>query len=223
MPVWQELYQELKAQDFLIVAVAFDSREGAARPWIEEATAEYVVLVDQFHYVAELYNMVNVNQAVWIDEAGTIVRPTESAGAYEGFRQMDRETFDMPAGVAKITSDAKTTYHDALRDWVAKGAESEYAFDAQAARAHLSLPTFNVAQAHASFFLGQYLIGIGQVQEGDRYVKAASRLHPESWAMWRQGAELTNNGLAAGADFWERVDALGDNRYYAAVDMKGMP
>ena len=28
--------------------------------------------------------MVNVPQAVWIDETGHIVRPTESAGAYRG-------------------------------------------------------------------------------------------------------------------------------------------
>ncbi|MDP6346732.1 MAG: redoxin domain-containing (seleno)protein, partial [Alphaproteobacteria bacterium] len=30
-------------------------------------------------------------------------------------------------------------------------------------------------------------------------------------------------GLAAGPDFWARVDALGERRYYAPVDMAGMP
>ena len=35
--------------------------------------------------------------------------------------------------------------------------------------------------------------------------------------------ELTELGLAALPDFWERVDALGDRRYYAPVDMPGMP
>ena len=221
--MWQELHQELKGQNFTVLAVAFDSREGAARPWIETADPEYAVLVDQFHHVAELYNMVNVNQAVWIDEGGMIVRPTESAGAYEGFRQANRKTSEMPEQVAKKTAAAKTTYHEALRDWVATGAASDYAFDAETARAHLDLPTPNVAEAHASFFLGQYLIGIGQTEEGDRFVEAASRLHPESWAIWRQGAGLDERGLAAQADFWERVDALGDKKYYAAVDMKGMP
>ena len=221
--MWQELHQELKAQNFSVLAVAFDSREGAARPWVEEAKPEYAVLVDQFHHVAELYNMVNVNQAVWIDERGIMVRPTETGGAYEGFRHRDRKTSEIPEEVAKITAAAKTTYHDALRDWVAKGSDSEYAYDAEAARARLSLPTSNVAEAHASFFLGQYLIGIGQTEEGERHVKAASRLHPDSWAIWRQGAGLDERGLAAQADFWERVDALGDKKYYAEVDMKGMP
>jgi hypothetical protein len=41
--------------------------------------------------------------------------------------------------------------------------------------------------------------------------------------MWRQRAGVTELGLASQSDFWERVDALGDRKYYAAVDMKGMP
>ena len=109
----------------MIVSVAFDSREGDPNQWVEAAKPGYVTLIDRNHYVAELYNMVNVNQAVWIDEAGIIVRPTESAGAYEGFRKMNRETFKVPEDVATITADAKTTYYNALRDWVNNGAASE--------------------------------------------------------------------------------------------------
>jgi hypothetical protein len=41
--------------------------------------------------------------------------------------------------------------------------------------------------------------------------------------MWRQRAGVTELGLAAQPDFWARVDALGERRYYDAVDMKGMP
>jgi len=29
--------------------------------------------------------------------------------------------------------------------------------------------------------------------------------------------------MAAGPEFWARVNALGDDRYYPAVDMAGMP
>lgn len=221
--MWQELYAELKDEGFAVVAVAFDSRPGAARKWIEEAQPGYVTLIDRYHHVAELYNMVNVNQAVWIDEEGRIVRPTESAGAYEGFRRMNRKTFQMPEDVARTTADAKATYHDALRDWVRNGPSSEHAFDPAQARAHLVLPTPDVATAHATFKLAQYLIGAGRAEEGERLQREASRLHPSSWNFWRQGAGLTESGLAAQADFWERVDALGDGRYYAPVDMKGMP
>lgn len=221
--MWQELYEQLKQQNFTIIAVAFDSRSGAARPWIDAASPTYTVLLDPNHYVAELYNMVNVNQAVWIDEDGVIVRPTESAGAYEAFRHMDRSTGKMPDEVAKVAADAGETYRNAVRDWAEKGARSEYVFTPEAARSRLSLRTAEIAQAHATFVLGQYLIAKGCDAEGAQLVARASELHPESWAIWRQGAELDDRGLAARADFWARVDELGDKKYYAAVDMRGMP
>jgi hypothetical protein len=41
--------------------------------------------------------------------------------------------------------------------------------------------------------------------------------------MWRQRAEVNELGLASSPAFWERVDALGERRYYAPVDMEGMP
>ena len=53
----------------------------AARPWIEAAKPDYPCLIDRDHHVADLYNMVNVPQAVWIDEEGRIVRPPENAGS----------------------------------------------------------------------------------------------------------------------------------------------
>jgi hypothetical protein len=67
------------------------------------------------------------------------------------------------------------------------------------------------------------LIRRGEVDEGNRRIREASRLHPDSWCIWRQGAGVTEQGLAALPDFWERVDALGEHRYYARVDMSGMP
>jgi hypothetical protein len=221
--VWQELYEELQALGFVVIAVALDSREGDALTWIEAAKPGYVCLIDRDHRLAELYNMVNVPQAVWIDEHGRIVRPTESAGAYEGFRQMDRVTRQMPEDVARITADAKATYVGAIRDWVRSGPASEHAFGPGQARAHVPLPTEDVARAHAAFRLGQYLIRGGRAEEGDRWLAEASRLHPESWCIWRQRARVTELGFASPPDFWERVDALGERRYYAPVDMKGMP
>ena len=80
MSVWQDLYSGLQEQNFIIIAVAMDSRADAARPWIEAAAPTYPALIDRDHRVAELYNMVNVPQAVWINEAGRIVRPAENAG-----------------------------------------------------------------------------------------------------------------------------------------------
>jgi hypothetical protein len=221
--VWQALYEELKDHGFVVIAVALDSREGDPLPWIEAASPTYPCLIDRDHRLADLYHMVNVPQAVWIDERGTIVRPTEAAGVYEGFRRMDRTTREMPADVAKRTADARATYLDAIRDWVRRGQSSEHAFDAERARAHAPQPTEDEARAHVAFRLGQYLIRHGHADEGDRWMAEASRLHPDSWAIWRQRARVNDLGLAALPDFWERVDALGERRYYAPVDMKGMP
>jgi hypothetical protein len=221
--VWQGLYEELKDRRFVVIAVALDSREGDPLPWIEAASPTYPCLIDREHRVADLYHMVNVPQAVWIDEAGTIVRPAEAAGAYEAFRKMDRTTREVPADAARIAADAKATYVSAIRDWVLHGAESAHAYDASRARARMPVPTEDEARAHVAFRLGQHLLRHDQAAEGDRWLAEASRLHPDSWAMWRQRAGVTELGLAAQPDFWARVDALGERRYYPPVDMKGMP
>src|SRR5215471_21651776 len=101
---------------FMVIAVAMDSREGDALPWIEAAKPTYPTLIDRDHRLAELYGVVNVPQAIWIDERGRIVRPAEAAGAYEGFRQMNRATREMPEDAARTTAQARNTYLDAIRD-----------------------------------------------------------------------------------------------------------
>jgi hypothetical protein len=221
--VWQKLYEDLQNENFMIIAVAMDSREDAARPWIEAAEPGYVALIDRDHHVADLYNMVNVPQAVWIDENGIIVRPTENAGAYEGFRARDLETGEIPAEILTKTANAKTTYVDAVRDWVLKGNDSEHVFDAESVKARVPLPDGDTALAHANFRLGQYLLRNGLAAEADTCFQTAVRLHPKSWNIWRQTAAVNEIGLAAGPDFWARVNALGEKKYYPAVDMAGMP
>ncbi len=200
-----------------------DRASDAARPWIEAAKPSYPCVIDHDHRVAELYNMVNVPQAVWIDETGHIVRPTESAGAYEGFRSMDRTTRKVPDEVAAMTSRAKRTYVDAVRDWVIQGRSSVHVFGPEQATAHLTLPDESVARAHAHFRLGQHLLRRGQESAAQAEFEEARRLHPDSWNIWRQTAAVDARGLAAGPEFWSRVEALGSRRYYAPVDMAGMP
>jgi hypothetical protein len=221
--VWQALTEELSGEAFVVLAVALDSRPDAARPWIEAASPTYPCLIDRDHRVADLYQLVNVPQAVWIDEAGRIVRPPEPAGAYEGFRAMDRATRRIPPDAMEKTAAAKRTYVASVRDWVRNGARSAFAFDAAAARARLPVTSEAIVRAHTAFRLGQHLIRNGREAEGERLLAEASRLHPDSWAIWRQGAAPNEQGLAAGADFWQRVDALGERRYYPPVDMAGMP
>ncbi len=225
--MWQALYEEVANDDFIIIAVAEESRGAeTAREWIELAQPSYLCLIDREHHVADLYNMVNVPQAVWIDEAGRIVRPAETAGSHDGWRSMDRADMSMADDVVALMGKAQTTYLDAVRDWAVNGAASRHVFDAAAARAHLELPTENVALANAHFRLGFYLREHGNAEEGDRFLKTASDLRPESWNIYRQAMnlrELGPMGLAADEDFFARVDALGAGRYYPPPDIDGFP
>jgi len=223
LPVWQQLYTELKDRNFTILAVAMDSRDGAETPWIEAAKPDYPCLIDREHRLADLYNMVNVPQAVWIDEHGRIVRPVETAGSYDGFRAMDRSTGKMPEDVAAVTAGAKKTYFAGVRDWVLNGNASPHVFGTAQAKAHLALPDEKIAEAHARFRLGQVLLRRGRGADAEVQFAKARELHPESWNMWRQTYTVDQRGLAAGPEFWARVQALGSKRYYAPVDMKGMP
>ena len=221
MPVWQSLYAELKDRNFTVLAVAMDGKE-AARPWIEAAKPAYPCLIDSDHHLADLYNVTNVPQAAWIDEDGRIVRSPENAGSSDAFRQMDRVTKQMPPAQLAERERTKSVYVGAVRDWVLKGSASEFAYDQAAARARMHLPDAAVAFGHVHFRLAQYLLGKGLSEEAAVHFAEASRLHPESWSIWRQAAKKDATGLAAGPDFWARVDALGDRPYHRPIDMRGI-
>lgn len=214
--MWQSLTEELKGTDFVIVAVAQDTAQ-AARPWVEAAKATYPVLIDHDHHVSDLYNLVNVPQAVWIDETGRIVRAPEAAGSNDAFRSMDRTKFTLPEDVAAERVRVKNAYLDAVRDWARHGAASRFVMDATKARARTDLPTPQVVQAHTLFRLGQALLARGKGDEAQRVFERATTLHPESWSLYRRTAPKDTRGLATGEHFWARVDALGDRPYYKPV------
>ena len=111
--MWQKLYAELQSQNFMIITVAMDSRglKAAGGP-IRRSKATYTSLIDEDHLVADLYNMVNVPQAVWIDEEGRIVRPTEVPGAALTFNWSKMRR-------------ARAIYLNAVRDWVQIGWKNE--------------------------------------------------------------------------------------------------
>ena len=221
MPVWQSLFGDMKDHGFTVLAVAMDQPE-TARPWIEAAAATYPCLIDRDHHLADLYNMVNVPQAVWIDEEGRIVRPPETAGSMDAFRAMDRKTFTIPDEVMAERNRVKTQYFDAVRDWVLRGSGSVHAMNATRAAEKLKLPDATIAEAHARFHLGRYLLREGREAEAQVQMAEASRLHPDSWAMWRQAAAKDTRGLASGPEFWKRVDALGSRYYYPPAEIDDM-
>jgi hypothetical protein len=235
LPVWQALFAELKSHDFMVVAVAEESRGAdTARPWIEAAHPGYWCLIDREHRVGDLYGLVNVPQAIWIDEQGRIVRPPESAGSTDDWRISRRKLSAMPdeqrralglTGPAAMLPEhaqaraaARVAYMNAVKDWVRTG---RHAYAPEEAARRMPAITPEIAEAQARFRLGVWLRGHGREAEGDRQLAEASRLHPESWSMWRQAADLVEIGRSGGADFMARVDALGDKPYYPPPDLPG--
>jgi hypothetical protein len=206
--VWQKLYEELKDRDFTIIAVAMDSRADAARPHIESSRATYVSLIDENHLVADLYHMTNVPQAVWIDEKGRIVRPSEVAG------------FVVSPKFRKV----RAHYIDAIRDWVDKGSESVHALPPDEVRNRTPEISPEIARAHANFHLGQDLWNHGNRKEGRRFLEAATELSPNSWNFYRQMQNLDKSWKASGPAYFKRVigSALRGESYYPLAEMDGM-
>src|SRR4051794_23942623 len=194
----------------------------SAGPFIEMAGPTYPCLIDTEHRVAELYNMVNVPQAVWIDEQGIIVRPTEVAGTTDAFRSMMSGL--TPEQIEELTA-TRAHYQDAIRDWVAKGHDSVFALSPQEIQRRQKLPSAEVALANAHFRLGSWMRTHGHTEEGDRHLAEAQRLRPESWNFRRQtwNLEAPGDERSGGPEFWAAVEALGDDYYYEPVDMPDFP
>ena len=219
MPVWQALYTELGPKGFVPIAVAFDSAgNAAAEPWIKAANPTYPCIIDQRHIVAELFDMVNVPNAVWIDERGRIVRPSEPAGSSDAFRKMDHRTFAIPPDALADLQAKRNAYLNAIRDWVANGAASKFALSEAEAVRRMHTPSDDHVRAAANFRLGEYLIEIGHPLDAKKYFEEAKRLRPESWNYKRQAWALEDPAKAGGPEFWAAVDALGDKKYYPTSD-----
>jgi hypothetical protein len=200
-----------------------DAELEAARPWVQEASPTYVTLIDQNHVLSSLYNMVNVPQAVWIDESGIIVRPTETGGSLDILREFDFEAGGFKPEAAERAAAVKSAYMAAVRDWAVNGSASRHLFDAETARAHVPAMSADQALAHATFQLGQYLHRVGRQEEADALFAECRSLHPDSWNIFRETTERMKSGIAAGEEYWGRIMSLGEKAYYEPIDMDGLP
>jgi hypothetical protein len=215
--VWEDLQTCLFDAPFVVIAVAEEGRGAEqARPWIERVRPSYPCLIDTEHRVSALYGMVNVPQCVWIDERGVIVRPPETAGSTDHFRRMDLATRTLAPELLAEREAARRAYMDAVRAWVRTG---KHALPGDAARARLPVVTAEMAQAEALFRLGLHLRRAGRADEAAEVFAEASRLHPESWCIFRDAQVLEPSGFAGGPGFWARVNALGDKPYYPPPEL----
>jgi len=208
--VWQALFEELKANPFVVITVALDSGGiEAARPWIERAKPTHPTLVDDRHLVAELLGIINVATAVWIDEQGVIVRPPETPATN--------------ARVAEMLGIGPTAYMDALRDWAVNGASSNYIPSEQERRRRQRTFDSDSLRAAAHFRMGEYLYSRGERDAARPYFEAAVRLRPDNWTYRRQywaNYEPQNN---ANRVWYEAAMSTGDTPYYEPVQLGDEP
>lgn len=193
-----------------MITVALDSNGAdAARPWIERAKPSHPSLIDRRHIVADLYGIINVPMAVWIDEQGVVVRPAEVPSA--------NRFMDALMGIGEHA------YLDALRDWATNGAASRYVLPPEARRARQSLPDATDALAAANFRLAEYLVERGHPEAARLYFEEAKRLRPESWTYRRQTWNIFDPAQNYGRGWLEAVEALGDTPYYEPLRLDDAP
>lgn len=204
--MWQELVDDLEG--FTVVAIALDADAKAAERCIRLHRLTYRALIDGRHAVAELYGMVNVPSAIWIDERGQVARPTHIAGAGEAWRyetdraSPTREITD--AGDAAMRA-AQTRYLDAVRRWARTGEHER----------REPLPASD-SLAHAHFRLGTYLHARGLAGAHEHFAEAV-RLRPASWNFRRQALAL-ERPEDLWEQFWGAVDATPRGGYYPLPD-----
>jgi hypothetical protein len=229
--VWQELRTELHPRGLEIVTVGLDVDPEAARPFIEQAGAEHPSLIDSAHVVDELFGIVNVPNGVWIDESGTIVRPAEPVQPgrnpiNESFRTLDLST--LPPDIAEIIVEARKIKSDPelsitmLRDWVERGADSEYALSPDEVVRRSQPRGADEATAAAEFELGQHLHRAGDHAAAIPHWQNAHRLQPDNWTYKRQAWNFEDPVRQGHTDVYESswfedIKKIGAENYYPPI------
>jgi tetratricopeptide (TPR) repeat protein len=210
LPGWQKFYHDLNDKNFEIISIAQDTGGVKdAGQWITAANPEYTALIDDKHLVTQLYNMVNVPTAVWINEKGMIVRPNEVAYVDNRYKAMH----GIDAG----------PYLDAIRDWVANGDRSVFVMKEKEVKDRLNPPSSERVRADAEFALAEYLHKNGHGDDAIPHFKEAQRLDPDNWNYKRQAWALSDAEKNYGTSFMKEVQKLNGKPYYAPRKLPEKP
>ena len=248
------LYEEYKDRGFVVVAVAFDAAgEAAVRDYIRPAelqpfmfdfmgwdramsaraaAPQYPCLIDRDHVVAELYGMVNVPTAVWIDEEGVLVRPPEVAHPGRVGMGVPADG-DLPPDLPPVLRETLAEvsrirvrpgrYGAALRDWATNGAASRFALPAHEVVERSRPRTPEVSEAAAHFELGQHLFRAGHPDDARPHFRAAHRLDPSNWTYKRQAWSIEDPLQGPSehydSDWLADVKRSGAENYYPLPDL----
>jgi hypothetical protein len=175
-------------------------------------------VLDAGHVTDELLGFVNVPMAVWVDEAGRIVRPAELAS-------IDPPPPDVPipedlserrrrmlTEVRKIPRDGPR-YRSAILDWVRRGADSPWALDADAVVAGSGDRSEDHARAAACFELGHALWERGGNEAAAPWWREAHRLFPGNWTYKRQAWTLVTTPEGQPSDLEQGPNELYDGNW----------
>ena len=215
--MWQALRAELHPKGIEFVTIGIDAVGiEACRPFIEAAKPEHPSLVDATHATAAAFGVENIPNAVWIDEAGVIVRPAEPANprgapadapsssssrAPQRIDGLPDRMNDIMQEAAQIRVDGR--YPEMLRDWAEHGSDSRYALSPEEVVARSRPRDASAARAQAHLELGAALWSRGDQRGAEAQWREAHRLDPENFTAKRQAWSLASPGVGAFERFWQ--------------------
>ncbi len=216
------------------------SEEG--RAFVEAAQPEHPTLLDVAHQVDAAFGVVNIPNAVWIDEHFNIVRPAEPA--WPAPRATGARSPLLDSGDARITAIATQAtqivswtadeYANAVRDWARNGARSRFVLSADEVMARSGDRDVDGSAAAAHFELAQHFERGGDHDRAVAHFRSAHHLAPDNWTYKRQAWSLTGpegpfrrfwQGPQDGQD-WEYdsdwlvdIESSGPRTYYRPTEL----
>ncbi len=186
LPGWNALAEELGDEGLVVVPVALDDDPEEVRPFTSDIALS--VLLDRQHVLSELYAVSNVPTVIWIDEAGTIVRPNGLAFGTDTF--------------AEFTGVVSAPHLDAVRRWVLNGELPMSPTEAAGAVADLSDDEID---ARLHFRVGIQAHRQGNAEAAEAHLRRAGALAPMDFSVRRAAMPLLGED-PFGQDFLDLYD-----------------
>jgi hypothetical protein len=152
-----------------------------ARFYVDQAASTHPSLIDRAHLMDARFGVTNIPQVMWIDETGSIVRPPEPASP--------PPVGTIAEGMSKLVGDLarREGYLLRLRDWVANGAESQYALAPEEVLARSRPRSPAASSAAANFEMAQHIWQQeGLSERAIAHFNAAHELEPDNITYKRQ-------------------------------------
>ena len=197
-----------------MISVAQDSGGPAAvDKWFDRASPTYRCVIDTTHEISSLFGFVNVPSAAWIDEDGRIVRSNE--GVYPA-----EVTIGFGLGKVRMGDDS---FAEATRDWVERGADSEYVLSSRELAKRLKPVDDDTLLAEATFKLALHFEAAGDSERAKEHFAAAGEQAPDNWNYLRQGWTHKGTGYASFKVLKRTKDLRkhSDKSFYDATGLPG--